>query len=197
MRLIDEDGTQVGVVSVREALTIAEERGLDLVEVAPNAVPPVCRVMDYGKFRYEQSKKEREARKNQRQVEIKQIRLEPKTDEHDLETKVKQARRFIFEGDKVKFNLRFKGREIFHQNIGLQILEQMAESLQDVAIVEQRPLMEGRVLSLTLAPNPKAKQTQPRRPSQSRADEGQQAPEQTEAVSPVARSEDDDIEDEG
>ena len=197
MRLIDEDGTQVGVVSVREALAIAEERGLDLVEVAPNAVPPVCRVMDYGKFRYEQSKKEREARKNQRQVEIKQIRLEPKTDDHDLETKAKQARRFILEGDKVKFNLRFKGREIFHQNIGVAILEQMAESLQDVAIVEQRPLMEGRVLSLTLAPNPKAKQTQQRRPSQSRPDEGQQALEQTEATPVVAPSDDNDIEDEG
>ena len=197
MRLIDEDGTQVGVVSVREALAIAEERGLDLVEVAPNAVPPVCRVMDYGKFRYEQSKKEREARKNQRQVEIKQIRLEPKTDDHDLETKAKQARRFILEGDKVKFNLRFKGREIFHQSIGVAILEQMAESLQDVAIVEQRPLMEGRVLSLTLAPNPKAKQTQQRRPSQSRPDEGQQALEQTEATPVVAPSDDNDIEDEG
>ena len=111
MRLIDEDGTQVGVVSVREAMAIAEERGLDLVEVAPNAVPPVCRVMDYGKFRYEQSKKEREARKNQRQVEIKQIRLEPKTDDHDLETKAKQARRFLLDGHKVKFTVRFRGRE--------------------------------------------------------------------------------------
>jgi translation initiation factor IF-3 len=172
VRLIDEDGSQVGVLGLREALALAEERGMDLVEVAPNAVPPVCRVMDYGKFRYEQSKKEREARKNQRQVEIKQIRLEPKTDDHDLDTKAKQARRFLLEGDKVKFNLRFKGREIFHQNIGLAILEQMAEALQDIAIVEQRPLMEGRVLSLTLAPSPKAKQTQQRR-SQPKAQEDQ------------------------
>jgi translation initiation factor IF-3 len=175
VRLIDEDGTQVGVIPIREALTIAEGRGMDLVEVAPNAVPPVCRVMDYGKFRYEQSKKEREARKNQRQVEIKQIRLEPKTDDHDLDVKAKQARRFLLEGDKVKFNLRFKGREIFHQNIGLAILEQMAENLQDIAIVEQRPLMEGRVLSLTLAPSPKAKISQQRRAAQPRSPDEQQA----------------------
>lgn len=139
---------------------ISEERGLDLVEVAPNAVPPVCRVMDYGKFRYEQTKKEREARKNQKQVEIKQIRLEPKTDDHDLDVKARQARRFLIDGDKVKFNLRFRGREIFHSEIGREILERMAENLRDVAIVEQRPLMEGRVLSLTLAPNAKAKQLQ-------------------------------------
>ena len=136
---------------------LAEERGLDLVEVAPNAVPPVCRILDYGKFRYEQSKKEREARKNQKQVEVKQIRLEPKTDEHDLEVKAKQARRFLLEGDKVKFNLRFRGREIFHQEIGLEMLERMAEELRDISVVEQRPTMEGRVLTLLLAPNQKAK----------------------------------------
>lgn len=157
VRLIDENGAQVGVVSIREALIMAEERGLDLVEVAPNAIPPVCRILDYGKFRYEQSKKEREARKNQKQVDIKQIRLEPKTDDHDLDVKAKQARRFLLDGDKVKFNLRFRGREIFHQEIGLQMLEQMAEELRDIAVVEQRPLMEGRVLTLLLAPNQKAK----------------------------------------
>jgi translation initiation factor IF-3 len=163
VRLIDENGAQVGIVPLREALTLAEERGLDLVEVAPNAVPPVCRVMDYGKFRYEQTKKEREARKNQRQVEIKQIRLEPKTDDHDLDVKARQARRFLIEGDKVKFNLRFRGREIFHSDIGRDILDRMAENLRDIAVVEQRPLMEGRVLSLTLAPNAKAKTLQQQR----------------------------------
>jgi translation initiation factor IF-3 len=157
VRLIDENGAQVGIVSIRDALSMAEERGLDLVEVAPNAVPPVCRILDYGKFRYEQSKKEREARKNQKQVEVKQIRLEPKTDDHDLEVKAKQARRFLLEGDKVKFNLRFRGREIFHQEIGLEMLERMAEELRDISIVEQRPTMEGRVLTLLLAPNQKAK----------------------------------------
>lgn len=141
---------------------MAEERGFDLVEVAPTAVPPVCRIMDYGKFRYEQSKKEREARKNQRQVEVKQIRLEPKTDDHDLDVKAKQARRFLLDGDKVKFNLRFRGRAIYHPEIGQAILDQMAEALLDVAVIEQRPLMEGKVLSLTLAPNLKAKQQQRR-----------------------------------
>ena len=163
VRLIDENGTQVGVITMREALTMAEERGFDLVEVAPTAVPPVCRIMDYGKFRYEQSKKEREARKNQRQVEVKQIRLEPKTDDHDLDVKAKQARRFLLDGDKVKFNLRFRGRAIYHPEIGQAILEQMAEALLDIAVIEQRPLMEGRVLTLTLAPSPKAKLNQQRR----------------------------------
>jgi translation initiation factor IF-3 len=151
---------QVGIVSIRDALTLAEERGLDLVEVAPNAVPPVCRVMDYGKYRYEQTKKEREARKNQKQVELKQIRLEPKTDDHDVDVKTNQARRFLLDGDKVKFNMRFRGREIFHPDIGREILERIAEALRDVATVEQRPLMEGRVLSLTLAPSVKVKQPQ-------------------------------------
>jgi translation initiation factor IF-3 len=168
VRLIDEQGAQLGIVSLREALTIAEERGLDLMEVAPNAVPPVCRIVDYGKFRYEQTKKDREARKNQKQAELKQLRLEPKTDEHDLDVKAKQARRFLLEGDKVKFNMRFRGREIFHPEIGREILEHMAEELRDVATVEQRPLMEGRVLTLLLAPNAKAKQQRERSVSQNR-----------------------------
>lgn len=157
MRLIDEEGAQVGVIPLRDALMMAEERGLDLVEVAPNAIPPVCRIMDYGKFRYEQTKKEREARKNQKQVELKEVRLKPKTDDHDLDVKAKQARRFLLDGDKVKFTVRFRGREIFHPDIGVQMLEQMAEDLRDVAVIEQRPLMEGKALSLLLAPNPKAK----------------------------------------
>ncbi|PMP82491.1 MAG: translation initiation factor IF-3 [Roseiflexus castenholzii] len=168
VRLIDENGAQVGIVPIRDALLMAEERGLDLVEVAPNAVPPVCRILDYGKFRYEQSKKEREARKNQKQVDVKQIRLEPKTDEHDLDVKAKQARRFLLDGDKVKFNLRFRGREIFHQEIGLEMLERMAEELRDVSVVEQRPTMEGRVLTLLLAPNQKAR-TQAQRERQQQA----------------------------
>lgn len=155
MRLIDEQGTQVGIVSVREAIMLAEERGYDLVEVAPNAVPPVCRLLDYGKFRYEQSKKEREARKNQKQADLKQLRLMPKTDDHDLEVKAKKARRFLMAGNKVKFNVRFRGREMAHPDIGRKMLEDIAEQLRDVALVEQRPLMEGRVLSLLLAPNAK------------------------------------------
>lgn len=155
---------------------MAEERGLDLVEVAPNAVPPVCRIMDYGKYRYEQTKKEREARKNQKQVELKQIRLEPKTDEHDVDVKTTQARRFLLEGDKVKFNVRFRGREIYHPDIGREMLERIAETLRDVATIEQRPLMEGRVLSLTLAPNGKAKQQQQGRERQPREGSAERAP---------------------
>lgn len=155
VRLIDENGVQVGIITVREAVILAEERGLDLVEVAPNAVPPVCRLLDYGKFRYEQSKKEREARRNQKQSDLKQIRLMPKTDDHDLGVKANQARRFILAGDKVKFNVRFRGREMAHPDIGRKMLEQIAEQLRDITVIEQKPLMEGRVLSLLLAPNAK------------------------------------------
>ena len=155
--LIDEDGTRVGVVPLREALALAEERGLDLVEVAPNAVPPVCRVLDYGKYRYEQTKKEREARKHQKQAELKEVRLKPKTDDHDLDIKAKQARKFLLAGDKVKFTVRFRGREMAHPDIGREMLERIAEELRDVATVEQRPLMEGRALSLMLAPSAKVK----------------------------------------
>ncbi|PMP86335.1 MAG: translation initiation factor IF-3, partial [Chloroflexus aggregans] len=118
-------------------------------------VPPVCRLLDYGKFRYEQSKKEREARRNQKQSELKQIRLMPKTDDHDIAVKANQARRFLLAGDKVKFNLRFRGREVAHPEIGRKMLDEIAEQLSDIAIIEQKPLMEGRVLSMLLAPNAK------------------------------------------
>ncbi len=155
MRLIDENGTQVGIIGIREALALAEERGFDLVEVAPNAMPPVCRLLDYGKFRYEQSQKEREARRNQKQADLKQIRLMPKTAEHDITTKANQAKKFLLQGDKVKFNVRFRGREMAHPDIGRKMLEDIAEQLRDIAVVEQKPLLEGRVLSLLLAPNPK------------------------------------------
>lgn len=194
VRLIDEDGTQVGVVSIREALILAEERGLDLVEVAPNAVPPVCRVMDYGKFRYEQTKKEREARKNQKQIELKEVRLKPKTDDHDLGVKSRQARKFLLSGDKVKFTVKFRGREIFHPDIGMAMLEQMAEELRDIATIEQKPLMEGRALSLMLAPNAKAKALQVQREraaAQARAQQAQ-APDGQRTAVPFA---DDDIDD--
>jgi translation initiation factor IF-3 len=172
VRLIDENGAQLGIVTLREALTIADQRGLDLMEVAPNAVPPVCRIVDYGKFRYEQTKKDREARKNQKQAELKEVRLKPKTDDHDLDVKAKQARKFLLAGDKVKFTVRFRGREIFHPDIGREMLEQMAEDLRDVATIEQRPLMEGRALSLLLAPSAKPKPQRERPPAQSREQAG-------------------------
>lgn len=193
--MIDEAGTQIGIIPVREALQIAEERGLDLVEVAPNAVPPVCRMMDYGKFRYEQSKKEREARKNQKQVELKEVRLRPKTDDHDRDVKANQARRFLRSGDKVKFTVRFRGREMAHPDIGREMLEQIAELLRDIAIVEQKPLMEGRALSLILAPDPKAmkaaKQEADR--AQKRAEREKAAP--SEQAADTADGERDDIAD--
>jgi translation initiation factor IF-3 len=152
VRLIGEAGNQVGIISIQEALRMAEEQNLDLVEVAPNASPPVCRLLDYGKFRYEQSKKEREARKHQKQIEMKEVRLRPKTDAHDLDVKARQARRFLMAGNKVKFTLRFRGRELAHTNIGREILEQLAESLNDIATVEQKPTLESRAFSLVLAP---------------------------------------------
>jgi translation initiation factor IF-3 len=191
VRLIDEEGAQLGIVSLREALTLAEQRGLDLMEVAPNAVPPVCRIVDYGKFRYEQTKKDREARKNQKQAELKEVRLKPKTDDHDLEVKAKQARKFLLAGDKVKFTVRFRGREIFHPDIGREMLEQMAEDLRDVATVEQRPLMEGRALSLLLAPSAKAK-VQREKPAAPRDRVPAAAPRQEQAP---AEPDDDDTDD--
>lgn len=185
VRLIDEQGAQVGIISIRDALLLAEERGLDLVEVAPTAVPPVCRIMDYGKFRYEQTKKEREARKHQKQAELKEVRLKPKTDDHDLEVKAKQARRFLLGGDKVKFIVRFRGREMAHPDIGREMLEQMAEELRDVGTIEQRPLMEGRALSLLLAPSAKMKAQRER----AAAPQPQSQPSQpTAAPSPAAAS---------
>jgi translation initiation factor IF-3 len=185
VRLIDENGAQLGIVTLREALTIADQRGLDLMEVAPNAVPPVCRIVDYGKFRYEQTKKDREARKNQKQAELKEVRLKPKTDDHDLDVKAKQARKFLLAGDKVKFTVRFRGREIFHPDIGREMLEQMAEDLRDVATIEQRPLMEGRALSLLLAPSAKSKPQRERPPVQNREQAGPSPRQEQAPAAPV------------
>ncbi len=154
VRLIDEQGEQVGVVSTHEALMMAEERGLDLVEVAPNSDPPVCRLMDYGKFLYEQNKKAREARKNQKIVEVKEVQIRPSTDNHDIEVKSNRAREFLAEGHKVKFNMRFRGRQLAHQDIGVKMLEDIAEKMRDVAVVEVRPTSEGRTITMVVAPQP-------------------------------------------
>jgi translation initiation factor IF-3 len=162
VRLIDEEGQQVGVVNTQEALMMAEDRGLDLVEVAPNADPPVCRLMDYGKFLYEQNKKAREARKNQKVIEVKEMQLSPITDAHDIEVKSNRARQFLGEGHKVKFNMRFRGRQLAHQDIGVQMLEQIAENLRDVALVEVRPTSEGRVMTMIIAPQPNKVAPKPR-----------------------------------
>lgn len=152
--MIGKDGDQIGVVDRKEALRIAEQAELDLVLVSPNAKPPVARVMDYGKYRYEQQKKEREARKNQKVVNVKEIRLSPTIEEHDFETKMKQAQKFISKEDKVKVSIRFRGRAITHKDIGREVLERFAEELSDVASVEQKPKMDGRSMFLMLAPKP-------------------------------------------
>lgn len=149
--MIGENGEQLGVLPVVEALGMARQRGVDLVEVAPTAVPPVCRLLDYGRFKYEQEKKEREARKHQKTVLMKEVRLRPKTDEHDIDFKTKQIERFVEEGDKVKVTLRFRGREMVHPNVGRQVLEEVAERVKSVATVERMPLMEGNTMTMILA----------------------------------------------
>jgi translation initiation factor IF-3 len=159
VRLIDEDGNQVGIIPTRDALEMARERGLDLVEVAPNAVPPVCRLMDYGKFRYEQSRKERESRRHQTTIELKEVRIRPKIDQHDLETKGRRAGKFLDAGDKVKVTVTFRGREMAHPDIGRGLLETLAEMLQPHGSIEQPPKLEGRAMTMIMAPL-KQKQSQ-------------------------------------
>ena len=139
------------MVSVREALKLADEAGLDLIEISPNANPPVCKILDLGKFRYEQQKKKAEARKNQKVVEIKEIKLSPNIDTHDYEVKLRNAQRFVSEGNKVKFTLRFRGREMAHMNASKHILDDIAENLSDVAVVEKAPKVEGRSIGMVLA----------------------------------------------
>ena len=150
VRLIGEAGQQLGIMSAKDALKLAEEAGLDLVKIAPTANPPVCKIIDYGKFRYEQARKEKEAKKKQKIVEIKEIRLSPNIDTNDLNTKVGAARKFISKGDKVKVTLRFRGREMAHMNNSKHILDDFAESLSDVATVEKAPKVEGSSMTMFL-----------------------------------------------
>lgn len=157
VRLIGPDGINVGVVDIREAQRIAQEAELDLVEVAPNADPPVCRVMDFGKFVYERAKKEREARRAQTKIEVKEIRLRPKTNEHHRDLKVRNARRWLESGMKVKVRVRFRGREITYPEIALEDLREIADTLSDVGVVEQKPASEGRSMLMVLAPTKGAK----------------------------------------
>ncbi|RIK42139.1 MAG: translation initiation factor IF-3 [Chloroflexi bacterium] len=152
VRLIDEDGKQLGIVATRDALETARERGLDLVEVQPNAIPPVCRLMDYGRFRYEESRRERESRRKAKAAVLKEVRIAPKIDDHDLDTKIRQAQRFLEAGDKVKLSVLFRGREMLHQDIGRGLLEKMIAQLSGVAIVEAAPRTEGRTMSAMLSP---------------------------------------------
>ncbi|WP_143063947.1 translation initiation factor IF-3 [Amphibacillus marinus] len=152
VRLIDSNGDQLGVKSRQEALEIAGNRNLDLVLVAPTAKPPVCRIMDYGKYRFEQQKKEKEARKNQKIINVKEVRLSPGIEDHDFNTKLKNARKFLEKGDKVKVSIRFRGRAITHKDLGRKVLEKMADECKDLSTIEQRPKMDGRSMFLMLAP---------------------------------------------
>lgn len=152
VRVIDGNGEQLGIMHPRDALQLAMERGLDLVEVAPTAHPPVCRIMDYGKYRYEQSKKEREAKKHQKLVTIKEVRMTPKIDEHDFQVKVRNAEKFLRDGDKVKVSIRFRGREIVHADLAEEILKKLAQQVSEVAQVERTPRVEGRSMIMILAP---------------------------------------------
>jgi translation initiation factor IF-3 len=152
VRLIGEDGEQIGVVSTRQALSMAEEAGVDLVEIAPLAKPPVCRVMDYGKFKYQEAKKQHEAKLKQKQVQVKEVKFRPGTDENDYQIKLRNMIRFLEEEDKVKVTLRFRGREMAHQEIGMRQLERIKEDLIDKAVVEQMPKMEGRQMVMMLSP---------------------------------------------
>jgi translation initiation factor IF-3 len=153
IRVIDENGQQLGIMQTREALRIAEEKDLDLVEVAPNARPPVCRLMDYGKYLYEKQKRERDARKAQKQIEIKEVRLRPKTDEHDIQVVLKKIRKFMGEGAKVRVRIRFRGREIAHPDVARKIMQRVANDVSDVANVESMPSFEGRSMIMVLAPS--------------------------------------------
>ena len=151
VRLVGADGEQLGIVSSKEAQKIADEAGLDLVKIAPNAKPPVCKVIDYGKYRYEMARKEKDAKKKQKTVELKEIRLSPNIEANDLNTKVNAAKKFLANGNKVKITLRFRGREMAHMNSSKHILDDFAESLADVAVVEKAPKVEGRSIGMVLA----------------------------------------------
>ena len=151
VRVIGADGTQLGIMSAREAFKLAQEAELDLVKIAPTAKPPVCKIIDYGKYRYEMARKEKEARKKQKTVEIKEVRLSPNIESNDLNTKINAARKFITKGDKVKVSLRFRGREMAHMNASKHILDDFAASLGEIAVVEKAPKVEGRSISMVLA----------------------------------------------
>ncbi len=152
IRLVNADGEMVGVVSVSEGLEMAYTSGLDLVEVSPNASPPVCKIIDYGKYKYEAQKKANEARKKQKVIDVKEIKMRPGIDDHDYHVKMKNVRKFLDHGDKVKMTIRFRGREMAHQDLGLQVLHRVQEEIEKVAKVEQFPKTEGRMMTMVIAP---------------------------------------------
>jgi translation initiation factor IF-3 len=154
VRLIDENGEMIGVMPPMRALDIARDRNLDLVEISPNAVPPVCKLMDYGKYKYEQAKKENEARKNQKTITLKEIRMRPRTDEHDVDVKTRKIQEFLAEGDRVRVSVQFRGAEMRHPDIGRKLLDEIAEELKGSAIIERTPTMEGRMMSMIVSKAP-------------------------------------------
>ena len=157
IRLIGEDGAQLGIMSAEEALKIAAEQELDFVKIAPNSVPPVCRIMDYGKYRFEQAKREKDAKRNQHVVEIKEIRMSPSIGENDFNVKLKSAVKFLNDGDRVKVAVRFKGREMAHTEIGEELLRKFAEGCDDIAVMDKNPKLEGRHMAMFLSPKPAGK----------------------------------------
>ncbi|MEQ5868798.1 translation initiation factor IF-3 [Sagittula sp. NFXS13] len=154
IRLIGAEGENVGVVTPQRAMEMAEQAGLDLVEISPNATPPVCKIMDFGKFKYEQQKRESEARKKQKIIEVKEVKFRPGTDIHDYEVKMRNVIKFLENGDKVKVTLRFRGREMAHQNLGRELLERVAEDVKELGKVENMPKMEGRQMVMMIGPAP-------------------------------------------
>ena len=152
VRLIDENGENRGIVSIREALQIAEDAGLDLIEISPQAAPPVCKVLDFGKYKYEMQKRKAEARKNQKVVEIKELKLRPMIDTHDYEVKVKQAKKFLSEGNKVKFTMRYKGREMSASNLGQDVLHRILDDLEGLYKLDAEPKLEGKQMTMMISP---------------------------------------------
>jgi len=152
VRVIDADGKQVGILPLKEAMKIAEEKGLDLVEVAPNSQPPVCRVMNYGKYKYQQNKRIQEARKHQTVIHVKEVKVRPRTEEHDFQFKLRHVKRFLDEGNKVKISILFRGREIAHPEFGKEMLNRFVEGLKDLMVIEQAPRLEGRNMVMILSP---------------------------------------------
>ena len=170
VRLIGDEGEQLGIMSAAEALKIAMERELDLVKIAPGSNPPVCRIMDYGKYRFEQAKKEKEAKKNQRVIEIKEIRMSPGIDTNDFNTKLKNGQKFLSDGDRVKVSVRFRGREMAHTDIGAQLLKDFAEKCADIANMDKAPKLEGRNMSMFLSPKPVTPPKKPAKPKTPKTD---------------------------
>lgn len=152
IRVVDADGEMVGILSVEEGIELAYEAGLDLVEISPNAEPPVCKVLDYGKFKYEEQKRKNEARKKQKTIDVKEIKMRPGIDEHDYQVKLRSMLRFLEDGDKVKVTIRFRGRELVHNELGLKVLDRVRDATEELAKVEAFPRLEGRMMTMILAP---------------------------------------------